>query len=160
LAPDWSFAEELKKEAGSERTVGPVQTFFFRAEDRPWSQGHMAALAAVDTVIHLSRERIRANIYPAVDVLTSRSRLIETKAVSNEYAITSERVRQAISILWAAGRRSRSNVDKLMFERALKLQKLLHPAVFRRGAAHQASRRNRRRSGSAPHMPRDSRRAL
>src|SRR5215470_6040139 len=33
LAPDWSFAEELKKEAGSERTVGPVQTFFFRAEE-------------------------------------------------------------------------------------------------------------------------------
>ena len=89
LAPDWSFAEELKKEAGSERTVGPVQTFFFRAEDRPWSQGHMGALAAVDTVIHLSRGRIRANVYPAVDVLTSRSRLIETKAVSNEHEVIS-----------------------------------------------------------------------
>src|SRR5215831_920173 len=49
LAPDWSFAEQLKKEAGSERTVGPVQTFFFRAEDRPWSQGHMGALAAPDS---------------------------------------------------------------------------------------------------------------
>jgi F0F1-type ATP synthase beta subunit len=74
LPPDWSFAEELKKEAGSEGTVGPVQTFFFRGEDRPWTQDRLAALSAVDTVIHLSRERIRANIYSAVDVLTSRSR--------------------------------------------------------------------------------------
>ena len=102
LSPDWSFAEELKKEAGSEGTVGPVQTFFFRGEDRPWTQDRLAALSAFDTVIHLSRERIRANIYPAVDVLTSRSRLVETKAVSDEHAMIRERVRQAIAALWAA----------------------------------------------------------
>jgi len=49
----------------------------------------MGALAAVDTVVHLSRERIRANVYPVVDVLTSRSRLIEIKAVSNEHEVIS-----------------------------------------------------------------------
>ncbi|HMA75087.1 MAG TPA: sigma-70 family RNA polymerase sigma factor [Xanthobacteraceae bacterium] len=80
VPPDWSFAEELKKEAGSEGTVGQVQTFFFRGEDRPWTQDRLAALSAVDTVIHLSRERIRANVYPAVDVLTSRSRLSRSGA--------------------------------------------------------------------------------
>src|SRR5215510_6646490 len=62
-SPDWSFAEELKKEAGSECTVGPVQTFFFRGEDQPWTEDRLAGLSAFDTVIHLSRERIRANIY-------------------------------------------------------------------------------------------------
>src|SRR5205807_68711 len=41
--PDWSFAEELKKEAGSEGTVGPVQTFFLRGEDRPWTLDRHAA---------------------------------------------------------------------------------------------------------------------
>jgi RNA polymerase sigma factor (sigma-70 family) len=128
LPPDWSFAEELKKEAGSEGTVGPVQTFFFRGEDRPWTQDRLAALSAVDTVIHLSRERIRANIYPAVDVLTSRSRLVEIKAVSDEHATIRERVRQAIAALWAAD--CHADVDKLMLERALKLQSYFTQPFF------------------------------
>ena len=128
LPPDWSFAEELKKEAGSEGTVGPVQTFFFRGEDRPWTQDRLAPLSAVDTVIHLSRERIHANIYPAVDVLTSRSRLVETKAVSDEHAMVRERVRQAIAALWAADRHG--GADKPMLERALKLQNYFTQPFF------------------------------
>jgi F0F1-type ATP synthase beta subunit len=128
LPPDWSFAEELKKEAGSEGTVGPVQTFFFRGEDRPWTQDRLAALSAVDTIIHLSRERIRANIYPAVDVLTSRSRLVEIKAVSDEHATIRERVRHAIAALWAAD--CHADVDKLMLERALKLQSYFTQPFF------------------------------
>ena len=128
LPPDWSFAEELKKEAGSEGTVGPVQTFFFRGEDRPWTQDRLAALSAVDTIIHLSRERIRANIYPAVDVLTSRSRLIETNAVSDEHAMVRERVWQAIAALWAADRHA--GADKEMLERALKLQNYFTQPFF------------------------------
>ena len=120
LPPDWSFADELKKEAGSECTIGSVQTFFFRGEDRPWTQDRLAALSAVDTVIHLSRERISANVYPAVDVLTSRSRLIETNAVGDEHAMIHDRVRQAIAALWAADRHA--GADKAMLDRALKLQ--------------------------------------
>jgi RNA polymerase sigma factor (sigma-70 family) len=126
--PNWSFAEELKKEAGSEGTVGPVQTFFLRGEDRPWTQDRLAALSAVDTVIHLSRERIRANIYPAVDVLTSRSRLVETKAVSDDHAMIRERVRQAIAALWTADRHA--GADKPMLERALKLQNYFTQPFF------------------------------
>jgi F0F1-type ATP synthase beta subunit len=128
LPPNWSFAEELKKEGGSEGTVGPVQTFFFRGEDRPWAQDRLAALSAFDTVIHLSRERIRANIYPAVDVLTSRSRLVETKAVSDKHAMIRERVRQAIAALWAADRHG--GVDNPMLERALKLQNYFTQPFF------------------------------
>jgi RNA polymerase sigma factor (sigma-70 family) len=128
LPPGWSFAEELKKEAGSEGTVGPVQTFFFRGEDRPWTQDRLAALSAVDTIINLSRERIRANIYPAVDLLTSRSRLIETNAVSEEHTMVRERVRQAIAALWASDRHA--GADKQMLERALKLQNYFTQPFF------------------------------
>jgi len=127
-SPDWSFAEELKKEAGSECTVGPVQTFFFRGEDQPWTQDRLAGLSAFDTVIHLSRERIRANIYPAVDVLTSRSRLVETKAISDEHAMIRERVRQAIAALWTAD--LHAGADKTMLERALKLQNYFTQPFF------------------------------
>ena len=130
LPPAWSFAEELKKEAGSEGTIGPVQTFFLRGEDRPWSRDHLAALAAaVDIVIHLSRERIRANIYPAVDVLTSRSRLIENKTVSKEHLMITERVRQTIAALWMAPH-PKSSADNLMLERALKLQNYFTQPFF------------------------------
>src|SRR5262245_20533911 len=127
-SPDWSFAEEFKKEAGSECTVGPVQTFFFRGEDQPWTQDRLAELSAFDTVIHLSRERIRANIYPAVDVLTSRSRLVESKAISDEHAMIRERVRQAIAALWTAD--LHAGADKTMLERALKLQNYFTQPFF------------------------------
>jgi flagellar biosynthesis/type III secretory pathway ATPase len=92
-----------------------LQIFFLRGEDRPWTQDRLAALSAIDTVIHLSRERIRANVYPAVGVPTSRSRLIETNAVSNEHAMICERARQAIAALWAADRDA--GADKPMLER-------------------------------------------
>jgi F-type H+/Na+-transporting ATPase subunit beta len=78
--------------------------------------------------VHLSRERIRANIYPAVDVLTSRSRLVETKAVSDEHAMIRERVRRAIAALWAADRHG--GADKPMLERALKLQSYFTQPFF------------------------------
>jgi RNA polymerase sigma factor (sigma-70 family) len=122
LPPDGSFAADLKQESGNEGTVGPVQTFFFRAEDVPWTRERLEALAAAEVVIHLSRERIAANVYPAVDVLTSRSRLLETKAVGEEHVATAERVRHALAALWANRGRSQSGAEGLMLERALKLQ--------------------------------------
>jgi F0F1-type ATP synthase beta subunit len=122
LPPDGSFAADLKRESGNEGTVGPVQTFFFRAEDVPWTRERLEALAAAEVVIHLSRERIAAKVYPAVDVLTSRSRLLETKAVGEEHVATAERVRHALAALWANRGRSQSGAEGLMLERALKLQ--------------------------------------
>ena len=122
LAPDGSLAAEVRQESGNEGTVGPVQTFFFGAEDAPWTRERLEALAAADVVIHLSRERIAAKVYPAVDVLTSRSRLLETKAVGEEHVATAERVRHALAALWADRGRLQSGTDGLMLERALKLQ--------------------------------------
>ena len=80
LEPGYSLADELKKEGYSEGTVGAVQTLFFRAEEGGWTPDRLAALAPADTVIRLSLERARAKVYPSVDVLTSRSRLLETKS--------------------------------------------------------------------------------
>jgi RNA polymerase sigma factor (sigma-70 family) len=126
LPPDWwrsgSFAADVKQESGNEGTVGPVQTFFFRAEDAPWTPERLKALAAADVVIHLSRERIAAKVYPAVDVVTSRSRLLESKVVGEEHVATAERARHALAALWANRGRSQSGAEGLMLERALKLQ--------------------------------------
>jgi F0F1-type ATP synthase beta subunit len=118
LPPDGSLAAEVKQESGNEGTVGSVQTFFFGAEDAPWTRERLEALAAADVVIRLSRERIAARVLPPVDVLTSRSRLLETKAVGDEHVATAERVRDALAALWA----DRGRAEGLMLERALKLQ--------------------------------------
>jgi F0F1-type ATP synthase beta subunit len=99
--PGFSHAEALKKDGFSEGTVGAVQTFFFRAADGPWNSDRLDELAPVDSVIHLSREMATRKIYPCVDVVTSRSRLIATGTVHAAHAATATRVRQALASLWS-----------------------------------------------------------
>jgi F0F1-type ATP synthase beta subunit len=91
-------------------------------------------------------------------VLTSRSRLIETNAVSNEHAMICKRVRQAIAALCAADRDA--GADKPMLERALKLQNYFTQPFFIAEPYTKLSRRDRLRDRSAPRVPRDSRRPL
>ncbi len=130
LEPGFSHAEALRKEGYSEGTAGAVQTFFFRAEDGPWTTQRLAALAAVDVVIRLSRERGQAKVYPTVDVLASRSRLLETKAVDGEHATIAERVRRALASLWAEPGEAKSRDDRLLLERALKVQNYFTQPFF------------------------------
>ena len=130
LEPGFSHAEALRKDGFSEGTVGAVQTFFFRAEDGPWTTQRLAALASVDVVIRLSRERARANVYPPVDVLASRSRLLETKAINAEHLASSERVRQALALLWAQPSEGKSRDNQLLLERALKVQNYFTQPFF------------------------------
>ncbi|MBV8935312.1 MAG: hypothetical protein JO095_05865 [Alphaproteobacteria bacterium] len=96
---DFSYAAELKKDGFSEGTIGAVQNFFFRAGDGPWTTERLAELASVDTVIHLSRDMADRKIYPCVDPRTSRSDLLETKAVGDEHAEIAARVKQALTLL-------------------------------------------------------------
>ena len=113
--------EALKKDGYSEGTVGVVQTLFFRAAEGGWTQERLNALAPADTVIRLSLERARAKVYPTVDVLTSRSRLLETKAAGREHVTIANRVRKALASLWSE-KNPKSRAARLAQERALKLQ--------------------------------------
>jgi len=121
LEPGFSHVEELKKEGYSEGTVGAVQTLFFRAAEGGWTQERLTALAPTDTVLRLSLERARAKVYPTVDVLASRSRLLETKAAGREHVTIANRVRKALASLWSE-KNPRSRAARLERERALKLQ--------------------------------------
>lgn len=111
-----SFAEGLKKDGYSEGTLGPVQTFFFWGHEDPWTLKRLAALAPVDTVVHLSRARIEDGIYPGVDVLTSRSRVLKTGAVSDAHRAIAARAREAIALLRAG------DASAPVLDRARKLQ--------------------------------------
>jgi RNA polymerase sigma factor (sigma-70 family) len=121
LEPGYSHVEALKKDGYSEGTVGAVQTLFFCAAEGGWVQERLNALAPADTVIRLSLERARAKVYPTVDVLTSRSRLLETKAAGREHVTIANRVRKALASLWSE-KNPKSMAARLERERALKLQ--------------------------------------
>lgn len=109
---------------------GAVQQFFLRAEDGPWTASRLSLLEPFDVVIRHSRDLARARVWPAVDVVTSRSRLFQTDVLGNEHVEIAERVRRAIAALWAADPHSDGGADSLMLERALKLQNYFTQPFF------------------------------
>jgi F0F1-type ATP synthase beta subunit len=96
--PGSSFLASLKEDGFTDIPCGPVQHFYLRAEDGPWTASRLSLLDPFDVVIRFSRQLARgAKVYPAVDALTSRSRLLQTKAVSDEHAQIAERARRALA---------------------------------------------------------------
>jgi RNA polymerase sigma factor (sigma-70 family) len=123
-----TLADQLHEAGCGEGTVGAIQTFFLRSGCEPWTKDRLSALTHLDTVIHLSRECASANIYPPVDVLTSRSRLLEEKLVSADHAAIADEVRRLLAELWVL--EGHSGLDGLMLERALKLQNYFTQPFF------------------------------
>jgi F0F1-type ATP synthase beta subunit len=122
LAP-WtpvSIADTLKQDGFNERTTGPVQTFYFRSGDGAWTPERLAELGSVDVVIRLSAELAGLGIYPTVDPLTSRSRLLEAGGVDRAHLDLAARIRQALAALLAPEDGAPA-ADALMIERAKKL---------------------------------------
>jgi len=118
----------LKKDGFSEGTIGAVQTFFFRAGDGPWTTERLAELASFGTVIHLSRGMAERKIYPCVDPRTSRSELLETKAVGDKHAAIAVRVKQALTLLLDPA--LAETADQLTSERARKLANFFSQPFF------------------------------
>jgi F0F1-type ATP synthase beta subunit len=110
--------------------VGAVQSFFFRSEGGPWTPERLQTLAPIDTVVHLSRERAKAKLYPCVDALTSRSDLFAAKGVSAEHARIAQRVRQALTALWADNGFANADSPEVAFARARKLQNFFGQPFF------------------------------
>ena len=128
--PGFSFPASLKEEGLADIPCGAVQQFFMRAEDGPWTASRLSLLDPFDVVIRHSRDLARARVFPAVDVVTSRSRLFQTNAVSVEHVAVAERVRKAIAALWAADLHAEGGADARMLERALKLQNYFTQPFF------------------------------
>ena len=92
-----TYGEMMEKEGYSDGTVGAVQTFFFRREDGPWTPERLSTLTGVDVVIRLSEALGQLGIYPAVDPLTSRSRLLESSTLGREHLEVADRVRESLA---------------------------------------------------------------
>src|SRR5215475_6109600 len=93
-APD-SIADALKEDGFDPTTTGSVQTFYFRAEEGAWTAERLADLAAVDVVIRMSAALAGRSIYPPIDPLTSRSRLLESERFDPAHRELAVRVRKA-----------------------------------------------------------------
>ena len=127
----FSISDSLKREGYSEGTVGAVQTFFLRGQEEPWSAERLKEFATADVVIHLSYQVAKAKIYPAVDLRTSRSRLLETGAAEKSHREVAEQVRRVLgAALWGRAGLPRELSDVRMAERARKLQNYFAQPFF------------------------------
>jgi RNA polymerase sigma factor (sigma-70 family) len=95
-APERAFQEMWAKEGHTGGTAGTVQTFYFLGQEE-WTAERLATLPSVDTVIRLSKDLAQLGIYPTVDPLASRSRLLDTGLVDPEHAEIAARVRRALA---------------------------------------------------------------
>jgi len=125
-----SLAEELKNEGYSEGTVGAVQTFFLTGVAGPWTAETLAALAPIDTVVQLARAMILRKNYPGVDVLTTRSRLLDDNLVGAADVEIARRAREAIALLRAAQENPALAPDPVLLARAQKLQAFFSQPFF------------------------------
>jgi RNA polymerase sigma factor (sigma-70 family) len=121
-----TYREMMEKEGYSDGTVGAVQTFFFRREDGPWTPESLSTLTGVDVVIRLSETLGRLGVYPTVDPLTSRSRLLESSAFGHEHREIAERVRQSLALLAPDA----PPADVRLVARARKLQRFFAQPFF------------------------------
>jgi RNA polymerase sigma factor (sigma-70 family) len=125
-----SFAEELKSDGYSHGTVGAVQTFFLTGVDGPWTAETLAALAPVDTVVQLARKMILRKNYPGVDVLTTRSRLLDENLIDAAEVDIARRAREAIALWRAAEENPELKPDPVVLARAQKLQAFFSQPFF------------------------------
>jgi RNA polymerase sigma factor (sigma-70 family) len=128
--PGYPMAAQFKNEGVRDIPCGPVQLFFLRAESEPWTASRLSALDPFDVVIRFSSDLSGARIYPAVDVLTSRSRLFQTNVLSDEHVEIAQRARQALAALSAADPHADGGALSLMLERAMKLQNYFTQPYF------------------------------
>ena len=119
--PGLSFQEVWAKEGHTGGTVGTVQTFYFLGEEE-WTAERLAALPSVDVVIRLSQALGQLGIYPTIDPLTSRSRLLDERFLGREDLEVAARVREALSLLCVDGGGEVSHAE-LLTQRARKIQR-------------------------------------
>jgi RNA polymerase sigma factor (sigma-70 family) len=130
LDENYSLAEALREDGYSEGTVGSVQTFFVGGREGPWTPERLADLDAVDTLIHLSRQMILRKNYPGVDVLTTRSRLLDDGLLPSEDLAIARDVRAAIAANRLAENNQHLQPDPIALERARKLQAFFSQPFF------------------------------
>ena len=96
LAEGFTYAGALAADGFSEGSRGNVRSFFLRGPQKPWTAETLPTPDEVDTVIHLSRGKAQANIWPAIEPGTSDSALL-AQARSAEHQDLANAVRRLLA---------------------------------------------------------------
>jgi F-type H+/Na+-transporting ATPase subunit beta len=107
-----------------------VQTFFLTGVAGPWTAETLAVLAPVDTVVQLARAMILRKNYPGVDVLTTRSRLLDENLIDAAEVAIARRSREAIALWRAAEQNPELAPNPVVLARAQKLQAFFSQPFF------------------------------
>jgi RNA polymerase sigma factor (sigma-70 family) len=121
----------VRAEGGTGGTAGSVQTFFL-LRDRP-GPGAPAPFDDLDAVVVLSPAMAAARIYPCVDPLASRSRLLDPAVVGAEHVAVAARVREALAAaarLEEAGETGWSAADRALVARVRRLRRFFGQPFF------------------------------
>ncbi|OJJ81714.1 F1F0 ATP synthase subunit beta [Aspergillus glaucus CBS 516.65] len=112
-------------------SITSVQAVYVPADDLT-DPAPATTFAHLDATTVLSRGISELGIYPAVDPLDSKSRMLDTRIVGEEHYNTASRVQQMLQeykslqdIIAILGMDELSEADKLTVERARKLQRFL-----------------------------------
>ncbi|HEX8290576.1 MAG TPA: F0F1 ATP synthase subunit beta [Pyrinomonadaceae bacterium] len=129
---------ELQERITSTRTgsITSIQAVYVPADDYT-DPAPATTFAHLDAVTALSRQIVELGIYPAVDPLTSSSRILDPRIVGEEHYRTAQAVKQLLQrykdlqdIIAILGLDELSEEDKLVVSRARKVQRFFSQPFF------------------------------
>lgn len=128
------FHERIKSKEGS--AITSVEAVYVPADDLT-DPAVVAIFSHLDSILVLSRDYVQRGLYPAVDILQSGSGFIDSNIVGRRhFEIAQEVIRhfqkyqdlqRIVSII---GKEELSKQDRLVFERAVRLQNFLTQPFF------------------------------
>ncbi|MCA1636515.1 MAG: F0F1 ATP synthase subunit beta [Acidobacteria bacterium] len=129
---------ELQERITSTKTgsITSIQAVYVPADDYT-DPAPATTFAHLDAVTALSRQIVELGIYPAVDPLTSSSRLLDPRIIGDEHYRTAQSVKQILQrykdlqdIIAILGLDELSEEDKLVVARARKVQRFFSQPFF------------------------------
>ena len=123
-------------------SITSMQAIYVPADDYT-DPAPATTFAHLDATTELSREIASLGIYPAVDPLTSTRRILDRRYIAEDHYDTAVRVRQILQrnkelqdIIAILGIDELSEEDKILVNRARRIQRFLSPEHLRRQAVH------------------------
>ena len=129
---------EMQERITSTKTgsVTSIQAVYVPADDYT-DPAPATTFAHLDAVTALSRQIVELGIYPAVDPLTSSSRILDPRIIGQEHYDTAQDVKRVLQrykdlqdIIAILGLDELSDEDKLIVSRARKIQKFFSQPFF------------------------------
>jgi F-type H+-transporting ATPase subunit beta len=129
---------ELQERITSTRkgSITSVQAIYVPADDYT-DPAPATTFAHLDATTNLSRQLTEIGIYPAVDPLTSYSRILDPRIIGDEHYRVARRVKEILQrykdlqdIIAILGMEELSDEDKTIVNRARKIQKFLSQPFF------------------------------